>query len=87
MSETRAVIEASFRAMMRDFARQGYATITPASLAGLYLDAASDAECARALVAEGDGVGLPLVRGDIEKVIAEERSERGPRLKTGTEGR
>lgn len=63
--------------------------VTPATMAGLYLDAADgDAERANALVPDSaGGVFFPLVRAHLAAVLVEERSERGPRLKTGTEGR
>lgn len=87
MSATRALIEKSWAATKRDAARNGYAMEVPASKAGEYLEAAGgDAECALALLpeAEEDDRFWPIVRRDIEIVIAEERAERGPRLKTGT---
>ncbi len=84
MSATRALIEKSWAATKRDAARNGYAMEVPASKAGEYLEAAGgDAECALALLPEAEEDD-PIVRRDIEIVIAEERAERGPRLKTGT---
>lgn len=87
MSATRMLIEKSWSAAKRDAAREGISREVPASKAGEYLEAADgDAERAIAMLpdAEEDDRFWPLVRRDLEIVIAEERAERGPRLKTGT---
>ena len=81
----RTLLELSWRKTKESATRQGYATVTPASAAGMYLEAADgDAERALSLAPEDDGMFFPLVRADLTNVIAEERAARGPRLKTGT---
>jgi hypothetical protein len=87
MSGTRMLLEKSWTASKHYAARHGISREVPASKAGEYLDAADgDAERALSMLpdSEEDDRFWPLVRRDLEIVIAEERAERGPRLKTGT---
>lgn len=74
MSDTRGLIDASWSAARRVARRDGnVVTQTPATMAGLYLDAANgDALRALDMVPEDEGIFFELVRKDLRMVIAEE---------------
>jgi hypothetical protein len=86
MSGTRKLVEASWRAAVRQASDNGAVIASAASTVGQYLEISEgDVRRARAMLPRhGQGSFWRLVANLLAQIGEEERKDRGPLLRTGT---